>query len=108
MLRASLGTGLFIAAALVVAVPASAGDRSFTPASAAVREVDGCLKPEARQPAERCALVEPVARRQVLSDHSMAYDAQGNPLDRNGDIVAVPGRGTQAREVFAGEWTNFR
>lgn len=105
MLRASLGTGLIIAAALSVAVPASAGDRSITNVSAAAREVDGCLRPEARQPAERCALVEP---RQILSDHGATYDAQGNPLDRNGDVIAAPGRGTQAREVFASEWTTFR
>lgn len=106
MLRASLGTGLFIAAALLGAVPASAGDRSVTNASAAAREVDGCMRLEARQPAERCALVEP---RQILSDHGAIYDAQGNPLDRNGDVIAVPaGRASQSREVFASEWTTFR
>lgn len=106
MLRASLGTGLIIAAALVVAVPANAGDRSFTNASAAAREVDGCMRAEAGQPADRCVLVE---ARQVLSDHGASYDAQGNPLDRNGDIIAVPAsRASQSREVFASEWTTFR
>ena len=100
MLRASLGTGLFIAAAFLVAVPANAGDPSITNVSAVAREIDGCLRPDARQPVERCALVEP---RQILSDHAPTYDAQGNPLDRNGDVIAVPARGTQAREVFASE-----
>jgi hypothetical protein len=41
-----------------------------------------------------------------MSDHGPGYDAQGNPIDRPGNIVAVPaGRaGTQqVREVFVSE-----
>lgn len=106
MLRASLGTCLI--AALLAVTPASAGDRSIT-----AREIDGCVQPVAWQPgAEACALVEPEAS-QVLSDHGMtageAYDAQGNPVDRHGDVIAVPSdRASQAREVFARERGAFR
>lgn len=44
----------------------------------------------------------------TLSDHGMAvgerYDAQGNPVDRQGNIVAVPaGRSGSGREVFVQE-----
>jgi hypothetical protein len=113
MLRASLGTCL-IAAALLAATAAGAGDRSITNAVAGpAREIDGCVRPVAWQPGGgRCALVEPAAG-QVLSDHGMmageAYDAQGNPVDRHGDVIAVPaGRASQAREVFARDQGAFR
>jgi hypothetical protein len=113
MLRASLGTGL-IAAAFLVGAAASAGDRSTTSASAgAAREIDGCVQPVAWQRgAKPCALVEPAAG-QVLSDHGLTagepYDAQGNPVDRHGDVIAVPeGRASQAREVFARDQGAFR
>jgi hypothetical protein len=44
----------------------------------------------------------------TLSDHGAAvgerYDAQGNPIDRQGNIVAVPtGRSGSVREVFVQE-----
>jgi len=44
----------------------------------------------------------------TLSDHGMAvgepYDAQGNPVDCHGNIVAVPAaRSGSVREVFAQE-----
>jgi hypothetical protein len=40
----------------------------------------------------------------TLSDHGMAYDAQGNPVDRHGNIVAVPAaRSGSGREVFVQE-----
>jgi hypothetical protein len=44
----------------------------------------------------------------TLSDHGRAvgerYDAQGNPIDRQGNIVAVPtGRSGSIREVFVQE-----
>ena len=42
------------------------------------------------------------------SDHGMAvgerYDAQGNPVDHQGNIIAAPaGRSGSGREVFAQE-----
>jgi hypothetical protein len=44
----------------------------------------------------------------TLSDHGAAvgerYDAQGNPADRQGNIIAVPtGRSGSVREVFVQE-----
>jgi hypothetical protein len=48
----------------------------------------------------RCS-IEP----QIASDHGMtageAYDAHGNPVDRQGNVIAVPAQGRGgAREVF--------
>ena len=44
----------------------------------------------------------------TLSDHGMEvgerYDAQGNPIDRHGSVIAVPaGRSGSNREVFVQE-----
>jgi hypothetical protein len=40
----------------------------------------------------------------TLADHGSDFDAQGNPLDRYGNVVAVPaGRSGTGREVFAEE-----
>ena len=44
----------------------------------------------------------------TLSDHGMAvgerYDSQGNPVDRQGNVIAVPGeRPGSNREVFVQE-----
>jgi hypothetical protein len=68
--------------------------------------MDGCVRYVAHQAmVVRCALDEP----RMLSDHGMTagepYDVQGNPVDRHGNVVAVPenGRARQAREVFADE-----
>jgi hypothetical protein len=37
------------------------------------------------------------------------YDAQGNPVDRHGDVIAVPaGRASREREVFAREHGSLR
>ena len=37
----------------------------------------------------------------TLSDHGERYDAQGNPIDRQGNVIAVPaGRSGSNREVF--------
>ncbi len=63
------------------------------------------------QGADRCMAAITVPETVVygtLSDHGMAvgerYDAQGNPVDRQGNIVAVPtGRDGSVREVFAQE-----
>jgi hypothetical protein len=42
----------------------------------------------------------------AMSDHGPEYDAQGNSVDRHGDIIAVPAGRTasgQVREVFVSE-----
>ena len=111
MLRASLGTCL-IAAALLAAAPAGAGDPSIinagTSAGVVAREIDGCVRPIAWQPGSaRCALVEPASGPRMLSDHE-SYDAQGNLLDRHGDVIAVPEGRARAREVFASERSALR
>jgi len=63
------------------------------------------------QGADRCVASMTVPETVVygtLSDHGKAvgerYDAQGNPVDRQGNIVAVPtGRSGSTREVFVQE-----
>jgi hypothetical protein len=63
------------------------------------------------QSADRCMASVTVPETIVygtLSDHGAAvgerYDAQGNPLDRHGNIIAVPaGRSGSVREVFVQE-----
>jgi hypothetical protein len=107
--RASLGTCLIAAALLSAAGSANGQDPSIARATAASGGADGCVRYVAQQAmVVRCAL-EP----QILSDHGMTagepYDAHGNPLDRLGNVVAVPeGRGRPAREVFAGDRSTLR
>lgn len=66
-----------------------------------------CATPDKREAAaDRCiAVLAPPVRVEALSDHGAgageAYDAQGNPLDRHGNIVAAPETRSRAREVFA-------
>jgi hypothetical protein len=63
------------------------------------------------QGADRCMAAVTVPETVVygtLSDHGRAvgerYDAQGNPVDHQGNIVAVPaGRSGSSREVFVQE-----
>ena len=63
------------------------------------------------QGADRCMASMTVPETVVygtLSDHGMAvgerYDAQGNPVDRQGNVIAVPnGRSGSNREVFVQE-----
>jgi hypothetical protein len=63
------------------------------------------------RPAERCLASVTIPETVVygtLSDHGSAvgerYDAEGNPVDRQGNVVAVPaGRSGSSREVFAQE-----
>lgn len=58
------------------------------------------------------ASMEAATGQQILSDHGMTagepYDANGNPLDRHGTIVAAPEGRTQGREVFATRQKNPR
>lgn len=104
--RASLGTCLIAAALLSAAGSASGQDPSIARATAASVALDACVRYVAQQAmVVRCALAEP----QILSDHGMtageSYDVQGNPVDRHGNVIAVPSgqREQPAREVFASE-----
>lgn len=101
-LRASLGRCV-LAALISAAGAASAQSPSSSPSIArASAASDDCVRyVEGQAMVVRCA-----AAPQVLADHGGAvgepYDVQGNPVDRHGDVVAVPeSRGRAAREVFA-------
>ena len=94
--RASLPTFLILGA-LSLSSTAQAFDRTCA------------LRQDPR--ADRCVASVTVPETVVygtLSDHGAAvgdrYDWQGNPIDRQGNIVAVPtGRSGSAREVFVQE-----
>ena len=100
--RVGLGTCLILATMLTAAGAANGQDQALARASGAM---DGCVRYVAHQAmVVRCALGEP----RMLSDHGLAagepYDVQGNPVDRHGNVVAVPEGGrVQHREVFADE-----
>ena len=104
-MRAHLATCLAVTAALAAAGSAHSQDRSIARATDVSSTMDGCVRYVAQQAmVVRCPPMAP----QTLSDHGMtageAYDAQGNPLDRRGNVVAVPEGGpAQHREVFASE-----
>jgi hypothetical protein len=99
--RASLPTFLILGA-LSVTSAAQAFDRT-------------CSQRQDPQ-ADRCVASVTVPETVVygtLSDHGAAvgerYDWQGNPVDRHGNIVAVPtGRSGSTREVFVQEPTPRR
>jgi hypothetical protein len=105
--RTNLGTCLIFATIFAAANSANGQDQALARASSAM---DGCVRYVAQQAmVVRCALGDP----RILSDHGMtageAYDVQGNPVDRHGNIVAVPESGrTQHREVFASERQTLR
>ena len=96
-MRAIFGTCL-VAIALS-AGPAISQDRSIARASTVT---EGCVRYMANQAVVvRCAI-----ERQIASDHGMTagepYDVHGNPVDRQGNVIAVPAQGRgQAREVFS-------
>src|SRR5215468_4391760 len=77
---------------------------------ASVSRADACGKTQRAVP-DRCVATKPETVPETIvygtmSDHGPGYDAQGNPVDRHGNIVAVPkGRPAsgQVREVFIGE-----
>lgn len=113
-LRANFGTCLIAAVLFGAAGSASAQSPATSPsiarASAAVSGSDACVHyVEGQAMVVRCA----IARSQMLSDHGMSvgepYDVQGNPVDRHGDVVAVPEtRGQATREVFARDRQTLR
>ena len=98
--RASLPTFLFLGA-LSLTSAAQAFDRTCA------------QRQDAQGHADRCVASVTVPETVVygtLSDHGAAvgerYDWQGNPVDRQGNIVAVPtGRSGSTREVFVQEPT---
>jgi hypothetical protein len=97
--RASL-TAFLILGVLSLASAAQAFDRTCT-------EKQGVQKQDAGRCVATMAVPETVVYG-TLSDDGMAvgerYDAQGNPVDRQGNIIAVPaGRAGSSREVFAQE-----
>jgi hypothetical protein len=100
--RVSFGACLILATMLAAGGAANAQDQALARASSAM---DGCVRYVAQQATVvRCALGEP----RMLSDHGMTagepYDLHGNPVDRNGNVVAVPENGrAQHREVFAND-----
>ena len=100
LLRVGLGTCLILTSMLSGA--ANGQDQALARASGAM---DGCVRYVAQQAmVVRCALGDP----RIVSDHGLtageSYDVQGNPVDRHGNVVAVPEGGrAQHREVFANE-----
>ena len=98
--RISLSVCL-ISAAVFASSVAQAFDRSSSNGGA-------CAQQSA---AERCvaAATMPATAPETtvygaLSDHDAGYDAQGNPVDRQGNVIATQGRSGN-REVFAQERT---
>jgi hypothetical protein len=93
------------AATALAAGPAAAQEGIAGGATTVSKPLDGCVRYVAQQATVvSCGLVQP----RIMSDHDMLgaqpYDAAGNPIDRNGDVIAAPGDGhAQTREVFAGE-----
>jgi hypothetical protein len=97
--RASLQA--FVILGLLSATGAAHGwDRS--PAGAG--KASSCVQAP-RAAVDRCVATAPqTVVYGTLADHGPDYDARGNPLDRYGNVVAVPaGRSGAAREVFAEE-----
>ena len=96
--RASLPTFLFL------------GALSLTSAAQAFDRTCG-QRQDVQGQADRCVASVTVPETVVygtLSDHGAAvgerYDWQGNPIDRQGNVVAVPtGRSGSTREVFVQE-----
>ena len=96
--RASLPT-LLILGVLSVANTAQAFDRACAQRQGDVQGQDRCVA---------AVTVPETVVYGTLSDHGAAvgdrYDTQGNPIDRQGNIVAVPtGRSGSVREVFVQE-----
>jgi hypothetical protein len=100
--RASLGTCFILGTLLAAASAANGQDQALARASGGM---DGCVRYVAQQAmVVRCALGDP----RILSDHGMTagepYDVHGNPVDRLGNVIAVPENGrAQHREVFASD-----
>ena len=96
--RASLTTFLFLGA-LSLTSAAQAFDRTCAQRQDAHGQADRCMA---------AVTVPETVVYGTLSDHGAAvgerYDWQGNPIDRQGNIVAVPsGRSGATREVFVQE-----
>ncbi len=110
-LLSTLATGLTIG---LLAAPGSAFSRDETVAMAAAGRIQSTQTP-ARPPikvapiqVEGCTAVDATGRclavpGRLMADHGASvdepYDVQGNLLDRNGNVIAVPGNRGH-REVF--------
>ena len=94
--RATLSTCLFLGL-LSVTSAAQSYDRQND------RERSSCAQlPKAA--ADRCMATAPeTVVYGAMSDHGSSYDAQGNAIDRQGNIVATPSNRSGDREVFAYE-----
>ena len=54
--------------------------------------------------ADRCLAMAPeTVVYGAMSDHGSNYDAQGNPIDRHGNVIAVQSNRAGEREVFVYE-----
>jgi hypothetical protein len=102
-------TRSLLAVSVILASPmagAQTFDHATGHATARVSRADTCGKPQ-KAAEDRClAAIPETIVYGSMSDHGPGYDTQGNPIDRHGNIVAVPaGRaGTQqVREVFASQ-----
>jgi hypothetical protein len=95
----------FLAVCLLLA-SSMTGAQALDHAMNSANRAGACDKTE-RTGTDRCMPVAPETTVYgAMSDHGPGYDAQGNPVDRHGDIIAVPaGRATpgQVREVFVSE-----
>jgi hypothetical protein len=88
-LLAAPGPALSLDEAIAVPAKKASGHMKVTPA-----KPDACAAVAA---SGRCLAVPPPDR--LMADHGGGYDVQGNPVDRYGNVIAVPeSRGY--REVF--------
>jgi hypothetical protein len=111
LFRANFGPRLIAAALLCAVGAANAQSPAQSPAKSpsiahASAATDDCVRyVEGQAMVVRCAVAGP----RVLADHGMSagepYDVQGNPVDRHGNVVAVP---EATREVFAKDRQTLR
>jgi hypothetical protein len=82
------------------------GLQAFDRSTGSANQADACSKAR-KTTADRCLVTVPETTVYgSMSDHGPSYNDEGNPVDRHGNVVAVPtGRaGTQQfREVFVTE-----
>jgi hypothetical protein len=92
----------FLAVCLLLALPTTA-IQAFDRSSPSSSRIDACGK-AGRMVADRCMATLPeTIVYDSLSDHGPGYDAQGNPVDRHSNIIAVPAARGGTREVFVSE-----
>ena len=94
-------TTVSLPAALLAALVLAGGAQAFDRSEASSAGSQSCAS------ADRCIVAQLPSRTMdgtvvygMLSDNGDAYDHQGNPIDRHGNIIAVPENRGGAREVF--------